>query len=147
MKIETKRQYSRTDIDYILESLKEKHESLELLYQRLLVSRCSAPEYIDDYMLWRAIKRPDAILLDIQITFSPEIFGALSERRMELLDFIFSHNPGSIKELSEQLNRDYKNVYDDIKALEKAGLIAIVRQGKNKVPTLKADNILISFEK
>jgi len=47
-----------------------------------------------------------------------------SEKRMELLSVIKHKKPKSIYQLAKILNREYKNVYDDVELLEELGLIA-----------------------
>ncbi len=60
----------------------------------------------------------------------PKIFfQVLSKRRIALLKVLHVHGVSSIRELSRLLNRDYKNVYQDVKLLKKMGLI---HQDKNK---------------
>ncbi len=56
-------------------------------------------------------------------------FQVLSKRRIALLKALHAHGVSSIRELSRQLNRDYKNVYQDVKLLKKMGLI---HQDENK---------------
>jgi predicted transcriptional regulator len=51
------------------------------------------------------------------------LFSALSPKRWELMKFLRKQGPMSIKKLAAQLKRDYKNVYDDVKQLEKLDLI------------------------
>ncbi len=51
------------------------------------------------------------------------LFSALSPKRWELMRFLRKQGPMSIKKLAANLKRDYKNVYDDVKQLEKLDLI------------------------
>ncbi len=53
---------------------------------------------------------------------------ALSPRRLDLLRHVRQRGAESIKELSEELQRDYKNVYQDVIVLETAGLL--IREGR-----------------
>ena len=46
-----------------------------------------------------------------------------SEKRMELLSVIKHKKPKSIYQLAKILEREYKNVYDDVELLEELGLI------------------------
>lgn len=46
-----------------------------------------------------------------------------SKKRMELLHAIKHKKPKSVYQLAKLLNREYKNVYDDVKLLEELGLI------------------------
>lgn len=47
----------------------------------------------------------------------------LSDKRIELLSAIKHQNPHSTYELAKLLDREYKNVYEDVKLLEDLGLI------------------------
>ena len=51
------------------------------------------------------------------------MLAALSPKRLELLRFARRTGPMSIKAISEGLERDYKNVHVDVKALLAAGLL------------------------
>jgi predicted transcriptional regulator len=46
-----------------------------------------------------------------------------------------------------ELKRDYKNVYDDVKALEKYGLVEFIIEGKNKRPITKIETISVLPDK
>jgi len=52
----------------------------------------------------------------------------LSPRRVELLRHVRQHGAASMRELAASLHRDYKNVHDDVCALEAGGLL--VREGR-----------------
>ena len=52
----------------------------------------------------------------------------LSPRRLELLRFVRQHGAASVRELAASLGRDYKNVHQDVSALESEGLL--VREGR-----------------
>ena len=52
----------------------------------------------------------------------------LSPRRLELLRFVRQHGAASVRELAASLGRDYKNVHQDVSALESGGLL--VREGR-----------------
>ena len=52
----------------------------------------------------------------------------LSPRRLELLRFVRQHGAASVRELAASLGRDYKNVHQDVSALEAEGLL--VREGR-----------------
>ena len=47
----------------------------------------------------------------------------LSKSRLEILQSLHSHGTISIRALSKILDRNYKNVYQDVQLLKKAGLI------------------------
>ncbi len=52
----------------------------------------------------------------------------LSPRRLELLRHVRQHGAASMRDLSASLGRDYKNVHQDVRALEAGGLL--VRDGR-----------------
>lgn len=52
----------------------------------------------------------------------------LSPRRLELLRHVRQHGAQSMRYLSVSLKRDYKNVHQDVRALEAGGLL--VRDGR-----------------
>lgn len=52
----------------------------------------------------------------------------LSPRRLELLRFVRQHGAASVRDLAASLGRDYKNVHQDVSALEAGGLL--VREGR-----------------
>jgi len=52
----------------------------------------------------------------------------LSPRRLELLRFVRKHGAANVRELAASLGRDYKNVHQDVSALEAGGLL--VRDGR-----------------
>ena len=41
----------------------------------------------------------------------------LTEKRIELIDAIMKYNPCSIRELAEEIDRDIKNVFNDLRIL------------------------------
>ncbi len=68
-----------------------------------------------------------------------DIYLALTPKRMEMLDYINTKEPASVKELALGLGRDYKNVYDDVLALSKYNLIDLLKIGRNKTPVTRVD--------
>ena len=60
----------------------------------------------------------------------------LTPNRLALLRAVRSGRPGSIYELSRMVNRDLKNVQDDLRILERYGLVRMAdgtRTGKRRV--------------
>ncbi len=52
----------------------------------------------------------------------------LSPKRLELLTHVRQHGASSVQELATSIGRDYKNVHQDVAALESAGLL--LRDGR-----------------
>ncbi len=61
-------------------------------------------------------------------------FQVLSKRRIALLQVLHSQGVSSIRKLSQLLKRNYKNVYQDVQLLKKAGLIHQDPQKRIYVP-------------
>ena len=51
------------------------------------------------------------------------LLSVLSARRLDLLKVLHELGPSSVRGLAKKLNRDYKNVHQDVALLEKVGLI------------------------
>lgn len=63
------------------------------------------------------------------------LFKTLSPKRCELLRYLHGHHDTTILALAKQLKRDYRNVYQDVKALSQIGLmIKNSKTGKYSVP-------------
>lgn len=56
------------------------------------------------------------------------MLDTLSPKRLELLTHIRQHGADNVRELATVIERDYKNVHQDVAALEAAGLL--VRDGR-----------------
>ncbi len=66
--------------------------------------------------------------------------------RLELLVTIRIQKPASIQELARMVERDYKNVYTDVKFLAEYGLIELKESGARKpaLPIAKYSEFLIA---
>ena len=144
MQVEIVSTYEDDDIEFEMERFRKLYESFEALQQKISTLKCRDPDMIDDFMVWEALRGKGASMTEKVIMQTFDIFGMFSQRRMELLSHLVSRpHPNSIRELAGELKRDYKNVYDDIKALERYGLLHLVRDGKSKsiITRVKAINI------
>jgi predicted transcriptional regulator len=65
----------------------------------------------------------------------------LTPRRLELMDQISRHRADSINELATTINRDVKNVYNDLKILESLGFVRLIKEGRRLVPDLLVKEI------
>jgi predicted transcriptional regulator len=83
---------------------------------------------------WKRAEHNEPVEKPVERIYFPSeelFFSAMSVKRRELLKFLRRNGPMSIKQLSEQLDRQYKNVHTDIKLLEKIGLVEL--DSKTKV--------------
>ena len=62
-----------------------------------------------------------------------QLHAALTEKRMALLEYVTMREGLSIRKLVGKLERDYRNLYDDVQRLAQRGLIEI-QDGKLHVP-------------
>jgi len=147
MHTEIFKSYSNAQIMEEKRRLEKKYDSIENLHQKFSVDKCRNPELVDDYMIWKALNEEGARLTEKIVLKSLGIYQMMSPKRMEILDHLSSHATKSIKELAIELKRDYKNTYDDIKALVKFDLIELINDGKNKRPISKIDNIIMLPDK
>ena len=74
---------------------------------------------------WHKAEKEEIELPEERLYFMEpsNFFQVLTKRRIALLKALHNHGISSIRELSRLLNRDYKNVYQDVQLLKKAGLI------------------------
>ena len=70
-------------------------------------------------------------------------FRHITPRRFDLMEELHRCGPMSINALSKLLSRNYKNVHDDVKALEGIGLVERGTDGRYSVPW---DEISTSFK-
>ena len=143
MQTEILKSYSNEQIEAERRRLERKYESFENLHQKFQFIKCGNPEYVDDYMIWKALNEEETSLKEKIVLKSLGIYQMMSPKRMEIIDYLSSHSTKSIKTLAIELKRDYKNVYDDVKALEKFGLVEFVMEGKNKRPVTKIEHISV----
>ena len=102
---------------------------------------------MDDYVVWKALKDPGGALEERTVFDTPDVFRALTPRRMELLEHLQGSDIPSIKDLATRLRRDYKNTYDDLAALQAWGLVDVRREGKNQKPVSHVTSLRVSWEK
>ncbi len=61
------------------------------------------------------------------------LMKSLSPKRLELLQMLHALGAVSIRQLAKELDRDYSNVHQDVKALNQIGVI-LYKDGKYYVP-------------
>ncbi len=134
-----------------LRDYEERHGSLSLLHEEFTKGRMP-PGMFDDYVEWtsmnhavRAYQEGEDFeyLADMDLNLSPEDYAKLTPKRLMLLDHLIEGHASSINELAAAIDRDVKNVYNDLKTLESLGLISLVRMGRSLVPELLVYEITI----
>ncbi len=146
MRIESVITYTPEENERIIEQFRKKYGSLTALQQKIAMRKCTAPEMVDDYMVWKSLEKKGASLTESHIWKSAEVMNGITARRMELLEHIHRKGDESVMAISTALKRNYKNVYDDLLALEKIGMISFRTSGRKKIPVARASRISIMLD-
>lgn len=145
MKIKVVKRRKPSDIEDMFKSWEKKYGSLVSLHQKVLISKCTSPEQMGDYVMWKNLSQ-GAEFQDIIIMKGSDIFEVLSPKRMEILEYLMTNEVSSIKKLANALHRNYKNVYDDLKALSKYELLDLTEHGRALKPSAAACKIEIALD-
>ena len=97
----------------------------------------------------QAIRQLDAgepVERPVTITFANErqLGEVFNERTYELLRVIREHEPASIRETARLVERDVKNVHEELSTLEALGVIRFDEEGQAKRPVFPYDDLVIS---
>ena len=145
MKVIMRKRADREYMEEMERELEERYGSIDSLAQRTGIEKCSVPSLIDDYEMWKAIKK--GAEFEEEVIFSEySIFDALKASRVEMLEYIRKHRVESIKDLAQALKRDYKNIYFDLSALQEYELVEMKKIGRKRVPVSRIESIEISFD-
>jgi predicted transcriptional regulator len=130
------------DVQTRMAILGEKYGSLSHLHEEFAKGRMP-PGTFDDYIEWtnmdhalRAYQEGEDFeyLAEEDLTLDEKEYTLITQRRLEILDFLGAEPVSSINELAEKLGRDVKNVYNDLKILERLGFISLRKEGRSLVP-------------
>ena len=91
------------------------------------------------------LKRGESVDQPATVTFPNEelLAATFNERTYALLNVIRTDEPASIRETARLVDRDKKNVYDELTTLESLGVIRFETDGKSKQPVFPYDELLI----
>ncbi|MSP98574.1 MAG: hypothetical protein EXR29_15425 [Betaproteobacteria bacterium] len=90
---------------------------------RLTTERKSAGEFVD---AWKRAERGEAPEKPVERLYfldAETMLKVLSRQRLALLSELRRDKAARVVDLARRLGRNYKNVYDDVKLLKRAGLI------------------------
>jgi predicted HTH transcriptional regulator len=140
MKVTLIREISGAELINDLEKTYGSIDKLETLHNR-------NPENMKIYMDlddWKYYSNNlEEIIQDSKTIITEKL--TLGKLEMELLNFIKTRNPQSIRELARMIHKDIKTVHPKVKNLEKEGLIEFKKGPKNKkIPVMNYDKIEIS---
>ena len=107
-------------------------------------------EAFEDYVDWMGMEHAlraysegedfDYFTEDV-LELSEDEVSKLTPRRLELMDQISRHRVDSINELANTIDRDVKNVYNDLKTLESLNFVRLVKEGRSLIPDLLVKEI------
>ena len=84
----------------------------------------SAEEFVK---AWRRAEEGGDVEEPVERLYFPDLavlLQVLTPRRLELLRVLHEGNVASVRSLAKRLQRDYKNVHQDVQILERVGLVA-----------------------
>ncbi len=83
---------------------------------------------------WRRVEAGEAVTPRLAFGSLRDLFSAITEKRLEMVRFVAAHEGLNTRQLAQQLGRDYKNVYTDVKDLVELGLLDKDEQGRIAAP-------------
>ena len=75
-----------------------------------------------------------------------DLLGTLTPTTLNLIAAIRRDKPGSINEAARMIDRDVKNVYEQLLRLESLGVIYFVEEGQSKRPVVWFDDLVIDID-
>lgn len=82
-------------------------------------------------------ERTDYVLL-----LDPDSYSEVStEKRREIIEALKTDSYCSKKELAEDLDRDVKNIHDDLEILRRNSVVELEREGRKVSPRLKHQHV------
>jgi predicted transcriptional regulator len=90
------------------------------------------------------LKNPDDIVEETKTIATNKL--TLTNLELELLNFIKTEKPQSIRELARMIHKDISIIRPKIKTLENTGLIELKQGSKNRlIPSLNYDKITVAI--
>ena len=127
----------------LVKEFERKYGSLERL-ERYLKDHPDDYVALMDYEDWKHfLANPDVEVEEGEIVVTDVSF--LTPQKLQILEAIKKYKPKSIRELAEKVGRDVKNVYLDVKELERVGLIELHNSGRAKRVELKYNEVVIAI--
>lgn len=85
---------------------------------------------------WHRAEKGEIEEVEVHLNFEDlaTLLSLLTPRRFEILKHLRRDGAMSIRALSKALDRDYKNVHSDVRALEEAGLVERTEDGQVQAP-------------
>ncbi|WP_231188278.1 hypothetical protein [Haladaptatus sp. DYF46] len=95
-----------------------------------------------------ALERGEEVESRHTLTFESEadLARLVSETNLELLRTIAEHEPESIQQAAELVDRDYRDVHRNLSELETLNVIEFEQAGQAKKPVMRYDGIEIDID-
>ena len=77
----------------------------------------------------KTVDKKENVIICSDVKVAEKLFSA---PRLNILMTIISKEPASIKKLAEYMEKDFKNIYNDVMFLSDLGIIELVEHGKQK---------------
>jgi predicted transcriptional regulator len=77
--------------------------------------------------------------------FADDFFDIFTRKRVELVKTIMNSQPTSIRDLAISVERDIKNVFEDLRLLQNVNIIDFESCGRCKKPFIKSKTIIFKF--
>ena len=114
----------------------------------LVVTVKSSSEFHDDVTDGiEAIKRGDAADSTPTLSFTSydDLMETLTPRVLDLIKAIRREEPASINETARVVDRDVKNVHEELSRLARLGIIFFEKDGQSKRPVVWFDKLVINL--
>ena len=114
----------------------------------LVVTVKTSNEYHDDVTDGiEALERGDAVDSTPTLSFSSydDLMGTLTPRVLDLIEAIHREKPASINETARVVDRDVKNVHEELSRLAQLGIIFFEEDGQSKRPVVWFDELVINI--
>jgi predicted transcriptional regulator len=83
---------------------------------------------------WQRVEEGGDVVPRLAFGSIRDLFSAITEKRLELLRYVASHEGLNVRRLADGLGRDYKNVHTDVSELLELGLLERGDDGRLTAP-------------
>jgi len=114
----------------------------------LVVTVKSSSEFHDDVIDGiEALERGDAVDSPPTLSFTSydDLMETLTPRVLDLIEAIRREEPSSINETARVVDRDVKNVHEELSRLAQLGIIFFEEDGQSKRPVVWFDKLVINL--
>ena len=114
----------------------------------LVVTVKSSSEYHDDVTdKIKTLERGDAVDSSPTLSFTSydDLMETLTPRVLDLIEATRRDGPASINETARVVDRDVKNVHEELSRLAQLGIIFFEEDGQSKRPVVWFDELVINF--